>query len=211
MFGNSERLRPWNTRPISLVDSGAAAGGRGIGRAADAGPAAARRFAGHWRDGWLSWLLSCAAFLDHLGVHPLRQTLSFRWFDLGQYVRATRLDAGPLDRHHADDGDVPGAAHFYLQPRLHGARRKFHPLLLFYVALSAPPCWASSSPTACSCSSSAGNWWAFPPTCSSVFGLKTRCGGGGKKSVHHHAHWRHRTPAGNALALFTRSGTLLFL
>ncbi len=30
-----------------------------------------------------AWLLSCIAFLVSLSVRPFRQTLSFRWFDLG--------------------------------------------------------------------------------------------------------------------------------
>ena len=64
-----------------MVDSGAPAGHGGIGRIAQARPAAAGRFAGHRRDGCFLFAL-VRAFLTSLSAHPFRETWSFRWFDL---------------------------------------------------------------------------------------------------------------------------------
>ena len=50
-------------------------------------------------------------------------------------VDQPRLGARSARRNHAGDDRLRRAADFHLQPRLHGARRELHPILLLLIAL----------------------------------------------------------------------------
>ncbi len=150
----------------------------------------------------LALALSCVAFANAL-QHPghgsaVRQVVNFFWFQFGDpqtggHRSPARLGARSADGGDAGDGHVGRPAHLHLQPRLHGARRELHALLLFPLAVRRRRCSgvviANSLLLLFIC------WETGRPDLLSADRLlvsQTQRGGGGEEGLHHHAHRRPR-------------------
>jgi len=106
----------------------------------------------------ISLVLSLMAFAEAL-ADPARRVVTFNWIAVWRSVGAAGMAAGSAGRGDAGDGQLCGAADLHLQPRLHGARRQLHALLLLYVAVCGSNARGGDRETACCCCLCAGKWW----------------------------------------------------
>ncbi len=103
-----------------------------------------------------------------------------------------RLGARPADGGHAGDGLVGRPAHLHLQPRLHGARRELHAVLLLPVAVRRRDARAGHRQQPAAAVHLLGNRRPDLLPADRLLVSQTQRGGGGQEGLHHHAHRRPR-------------------
>ncbi len=190
----------WIVRNLWLIPALPMAGGGGE-RAAEAVGAAFVGRAGDWVDGDFAGAVAdglrrsargSGAPHGHVQLDAVRGS-----------VGAAGVAAGPAGRGDAGDGELRGAADLYLQPRLHGARRQLHTILLLYVAVCGSNARGGDREQLVAVVYVLGSGRADVVSADWVLVSATGRCGGSEEGLHHHARGRPGPADRDGVALLT--------